>query len=59
MSPKVLREYVDQALAIQGSSLNTLTVKNHVASLRTGSFQHGQILDLLKPVVSHPVKPTP
>ena len=52
VSPKTLREYVHQALSIDGVNLNTLEIKNHKASLSTGSFQHAQLLELLKPVVS-------
>jgi hypothetical protein len=50
--PRVLRDYVDQAINIDGANLNVLTVKGGKASLSTGSFQHKQLVELLEPVVS-------
>lgn len=52
-SPAILRDYVDQAISTDGANFNTLTIKNHRASLSTGSFQHAQLIELLKPVVSN------
>ncbi|KAL5330365.1 hypothetical protein ACEPPN_003892 [Leptodophora sp. 'Broadleaf-Isolate-01'] len=51
MPPKVLREYVDQALSIDGANLNTLQIKDRHATLSRGSFQHKQLVKLLDPVV--------
>lgn len=51
--PRVLRNYIDQAIEIDGANLNTLDVKQGKATLSGGSFQHAQLIELLGPVVSH------
>jgi hypothetical protein len=50
ISPKILREYVNQALAEVDVNFNVLEVKDHRATLRGGSFQHAQLVELLQPV---------
>lgn len=52
IAPKILREYAEQAVAFDYTSFNTLTVKNHNASLGGESFQHAQLIELIQPVVS-------
>ncbi|KAG4439907.1 hypothetical protein IFR05_004631 [Cadophora sp. M221] len=51
MPARVLKEYVDQALSLDNTRLNTLTVKNKEAKLSGGSFQHAQLVKLIQPIV--------
>lgn len=52
IAPRILRDYSKQAIAYDYTSFNTLTIKNHNASLDGESFQHAQLVELLQPVVS-------
>lgn len=52
VAPSTLRDYVDQTLDIPDIGYNTLTVKDHTAKLKDGSFQHAQLVELFEPIVS-------
>lgn len=52
VSPRVLRDYVDQALRIDPNALNTLVVQGGNATLENPGFQHLQLVELIKPIVS-------
>lgn len=53
VSPKVLRDYVEQASSMPSASsrLAILEIKDRQANLRNGNHQHGQLVRLLQPVM--------
>jgi hypothetical protein len=52
IAPKILRDYAEQAVAFDYTSFNTITIKDHNATLLGDSFQHAQLIELLQPIVS-------
>jgi len=49
----VLKELLHQAVSLDGANLNVLEVKNHKATLSKSSFQHAQLVELLRPVLHY------